>query len=90
MAIRVRANGSPVYHLQARGRCYWLTLCGRPWMSPSYTDEDGCCYERRDIMLEIAEAKAETLRLCKHCQSVIEEFYSLELTTRDEVSEGQP
>ena len=85
MTIRVQAKGSAVYHLQdSRGHAYWSTWCGRRWMSHAYTDEDGCCFERLDIMPEISEWKAQTLQLCKQCRRDWEHFYSAELKARDE------
>ncbi len=83
MAIRVQAKGSPVYHLQGRGHCYWLTLCGRAWMSPQYTDEDGCCWECMEVMPEIPAETAQTLQLCKQCRTDWEFHFAVELDTDD-------
>lgn len=79
MAIRVQTKGSPVYHLQKSGQIYWLTRCGRAWMSPGFTDEDGCCFERLTIMPEISGKQARFLQLCKQCKTDWEQTFHVEL-----------
>ena len=88
MAIRLQTPGSTIYHLQAGGHTYWLTRCSRAWHSPAFTDDDGCCWERVDIMCEIKEAEASKLNLCKKCKRDWATIYAIELLKFTDAEEG--
>jgi hypothetical protein len=72
--------------MQHPGHTYYLTRCGRQWMSPQFTDDDGACHPRLTIMPELYRSDARLRRLCEQCKADWLHDYEVEL---DAAREGE-